>query len=502
MMNEQKKGKIIPQDSKRVFVGLTLNQRLPLVILLALTFSLTIMVFTPLDLFANNREEFPFVLFDFFGWNLLWTFITSIVIVGVLLPMRGRLFNAFYLLGFGGTLMLYIQGGFLSVGLSSVAGDGVGGGMPSKQLLLNAGIWIIVFLALLVITFLTRLSFGENFRLFFLVALITVLGMQTVNATITLFTRDVFSPYVETQVESGNSNEELQQKFLSYKNFNELAQSNNVFYFVVDRFDAEYWEAALESMPEIAESLDGFTYYDDATSLYPRTFPSVTYMVTGKENDFSKSRADYLNSAYDDSVFLKRLSDNGYTINIYTDSYTGYDNASYMEDYIENAAVLSGYDVREPSHLSWDFIRLSLYRHLPFAINHITGQISTTHFSSHTVLTLDNVPKYSTDMKDAYEHVLNHPIEVGEGDKNFSFIHIAGTHLPNAYDKNFNPITDGSHPEYNDVASSITQSFKIISMYIKQLKELGLYDDATIIITGDHASIGSDSEVPIFYTPI
>ena len=41
------------------------------------------------------------------------------------------------------------------------------------------------------------------------------------------------------------------------------------------------------------------------------------------------------------------------------------------------------------------------------------------------------------------------------------------------------------------------QSFKIVNLYLDQLKELGIYEDATIIITGDHGSLqGSDTRLP------
>ncbi len=42
------------------------------------------------------------------------------------------------------------------------------------------------------------------------------------------------------------------------------------------------------------------------------------------------------------------------------------------------------------------------------------------------------------------------------------------------------------------------QSFKIINTYIREMKRLGVYEDATILILGDHASIGSDRKDPYY----
>jgi len=109
---------------------------------------------------------------------------------------------------------------------------------------------------------------------------------------------------------------------LTYENLGVLGSESNVVYFVIDRFDWEYYAWAREKAPEIFYNLDngGFTYYDDAISLYPRTFPSIAYMVTGVENDFSQSCEDYFASAYGRSEFMRQLYRAGYTVNIYTRS--------------------------------------------------------------------------------------------------------------------------------------------------------------------------------------
>ena len=82
-----------------------------------------------------------------------------------------------------------------------------------------------------------------------------------------------------------------------------------------------------------------------------------------------------------------------------------------------------------------------------------------------------------------------------QGDKNFSFIHIQGTHLPNAYNRDFLPADE---TEKYSIPDAMIQSFKIINLYIEQMKELGIYENSTIIITGDHSSIGSDTKDPYY----
>ncbi len=244
---------------------------------------------------------------------------------------------------------------------------------------------------------------------------------------------------------------------LTEDNLCKLGSENNIIYFVIDRFDYEYYERARNSAPEIFYNLDfgGFTYFDNSISLYPRTCPSITYMITGVENDFSLSRNDYFAKAYSRSDFIRALYSAGYGINIYTDSYYGYSNASYMANYASN------------------------------------------------VKKQGDGAAYSTDMRDVYNYINQDGLSI-EGGKNYSFIHISGTHMPLLYDENFEPLSEGDSREWNSTLG-MKQSFKIINRYIDEMKRLGVYDNATIIITGDHASIGSDSAIPLkwaYVTPL
>lgn len=238
---------------------------------------------------------------------------------------------------------------------------------------------------------------------------------------------------------------------LTFENLDVLGSDHNVVVFVIDRFDWEYYEGARIYAPEIFYNLDngGFTYFNDSISLYPRTFPSIAYMVTGVKNDFSMSRNDYFETAYGRSEFMRALYNAGYDINIYTDSYYGYTNAAFMANYAQNAK------------------------------NNREGYGAC-----------------STDMKQIYSRITDNGMTVGEGKKSYKLIHLSGTHLPLSYDENFNPLPSGD-PKRSNPTIGLRTSFAIINRYIDEMKRLGVYENSTIIITGDHTSIGSDSAVPL-----
>ena len=63
--------------------------------------------------------------------------------------------------------------------------------------------------------------------------------------------------------------------------------------------------------------------------------------------------------------------------------------------------------------------------------------------------------------------------------------------MPNRYNEFYEKIEDGRE---GDSIVCMKQSFEIINMYIEEMKKAGVYENATIIITGDHPSPVDDSK--------
>lgn len=486
MNNEQTVSKAT-EAPKKAYVGFSLKERLLPTLLLAFAASLTLCFFGPFDIYGNNLDEFAFSLTDFLGWSLLFSLLGAAAITGILLPLRKRVFDAVYAVLLWLTLMLFIQGNYLNVGVSSLAGDGVGDENPSAvPYVINTVVWILVGIATVLLLLRFLQTHRETVRTVIVVAMIAVIGMQAVTFLVLSLTTDVWT---------ANNTDGIypteKKQILTYENMDRVSANKNVIYFVVDRFDAIYYEDyGLVKCPELFEELDGFTYFDDMVSMYPRTFPSVPYMLTGIEHDFHDARLDYFRESYTQSPFLKELKKHNYRINIYTDDYYSYDDASHMSEYISNSSGTTSYVITDTHLLSVDMLRLSLFRYLPMAAKSWTGDISTPSFEKY-VEYQTAYPDYTTDMKDAYEFLRDHPLTTFSDANNFTFIHVSGCHMPNLYDENFDEV---SVEDRNDPVVALKQSFAIINLYLRQLKELGLYEDATIVIAGDHANIRRDSE--------
>lgn len=476
------------ENKQKSYRGFPIKQRLLPVLLLAFAASFTIFVFGAFDIYSSNIDQFRFSLTDFLLWSLLGAALTAGAICAILLPLRGRVFDIAYAIFFWITLMLFVQGNYLNIGIKALTGDGVGSseGFALSNRILNLAVWGIVGIACILAVLLIKQKHREIILTVATIAMITVIGMQLIPFGVTSLTSPVWE---KKEMKLSSADSEDMGHFLTYKNLDRVSAEGNVIWFVIDRFDVTYYDDyAVELCPEILYNLEDFTYYNDMLSLYPRTYPSIPYMLTGVEHDFFDARTDYLNDAYTNSKFLNLMSDCGYNVNIYTDSYYGYDDASALEGYVTNSSGVKSFQLKNPLLLTRDMTRLSLYRYLPIAAKGWIGDLNTNTFEKHIRYEAD-YPVYTTDMETTYDFLKENPLQVAEGGKSFSFIHIEGCHLSNDYSD-------------DAVVSVLQQSFQIVNSYLDQLKELGLYEDATIIITGDHGWLGgSDSEYDPFPRP-
>ena len=482
-MNSNQKSGATVKGSRR----LEIKQRLLPSALLSLAIPLTVCVFGPFDIYYGNMGEFRFSLVDFLPLGAIAAILFAALIFGILLFVRGKAYHIMSGFIFGSSIMLFLQRSFLNMGVDALVGDGVGThGVDVFPLILNTAIWILGVGGAIAASLLLSKKQGEIVETVTVIAMITLIGMQGVSMAIYSATTDVW-----VSADQRNQTTDV----LSFDGIDSFAEENNVVVFIVDRFDASYCEQMMKNEPEFFDGLDGFTYYNDYTSLYCRTYPAVTSILTGKDNDFSGTRIEYFEEAYSDGGYLGVLKENGYSINLYTKQYYAYESASVMDSYVDNVAKVSGYYIKSPVLLSFDMIRLSFSSYLPFFAKGAMGYMSTPAFNDHAVYELANkegnkdIIPYDSDLKTVYERLCESEFATVEEKGRFTFIHIDGCHTPIEYDENWDPTIS------YDTDVAIKLNFTIIYKYIEEMKRLGVYDDATIVITGDHSNAISDYTV-------
>ena len=475
-------------QTKPVYKGFTAKEKILPVAMLSLLAPFMVCFLGPFEIFGNNMDQFKFALGDFWLVCVLLALGIALALGALLMLLRGRVFDVAYGLLLGVSLMLFLQGNFLSMGMTSLSGDGGESEIGVGMLILNAAIWVLIVGGCVAVMLLLD-KYRDTVRLISIVVLLAVLGSSLISFVTLSLTTDVYGDKSMVSLTEG-------EQVLTVKNLDTLATEQNVIVFIVDRFDYEYYDVALESCPEIFDELEGFTYFADYVTLYPRTFPGALHVLTGVETDFSLSHDAYMTEAYKNSAHLQSIQQQGFDINIYTDDYYCYEDASDLSAYTENVSGKVSYRIVQSATLAFDMIRLSLYRYLPFCAQGLVGNISTPTFDKYVEYDM-SYDLYKTDMKDVYAHLTEDALRLRESEKGYSFIHIDGCHKSTIYDSDFNELPEGD-PEglRNSTVNVMTQSFKIISRYLAEMKRLGVYENATVIITGDHAAIRSDSKEP------
>ena len=197
-------------------------------------------------------------------------------------------------------------------------------------------------------------------------------------------------------------------------------------------------------------------------------------MLTGTEwNESTKD--NYYVDAYQNSDALKRMSEQQYDIGIYTEK-------NYLSDTAK--ALTTNYGqvkwTYEPIETYEMMLKTSMYKMVPFTLKpryvYYSGDVFRLAKSDAAWNIENDIPFYSRLMKEGVS--VNSSL-----DNAFRFYHMRGPHAPYYLSEDIQYEPTGREVS---VSSQGRGSLKIVYEYLEQMKKLGVYDDATIIITADH----------------
>lgn len=438
-----------------------LLKRIALTSLISALLPLSLLLSVPFEIFANNFDEFVFTLSDFYPVLVGFFFLTFFAIFLILFFLPKRAFRIVGSVFIALAFMCFIQENYLNGKLSSLKGDYLeGNGITKTTEVVNMSLWVAAVVVAVILA-----CFKDRKNIISYIALILsciVLVTQIITpVSVAISKNEVFMNHKQ-RVEAMSGSDK--RYILSDKNITNPSQNSNIFWFIIDRFDESFAERAYETNPEVFGELEGFTWFKDNLAVYTHTYPSIAQMLTNNPYDPHKQRAYYLNESYQNAETLKILNDNGYSVNLYTQPYFGFTDAANLPEFIANRSETVTYGVTDKPMLSLSVAGLALYRVLPFTIKkHLNLDSSTSNNFLEEKDCEDNY-KYNTQKFPDKEFVT-------KGDKGFYFIHTEGCH-------------EATEPKKG--SKLVVKNFEKINEYLRFLKEQGLYENATIIITGDH----------------
>ena len=444
----------------------TLKERLIISILSAFTPVFVIMLFGPIDIFANNMNEMPFGFFDFFPGLLPYVLIVFIFFTAYLPFIKSTLIN------FPSALLLILPvcGCFQMLVFGStgeITGDKAQ--FSTTRSVLITLFWVIVASALIIAAIVLK----KKWKKVLIFITVLLVGMNGASLIADFMSNDVFG-------ESGARYTHV----LSEKDVYSLSSKENIVVLLVDRLDNYYIDHINKTDPgfvkELEQSLDGFTYYKDTISTYGRTYPSVPYMLTGIKYLGQYPPSEYLNTAYKNSNFLNDLRSNGYSVNLYLQDYYTYTNGETFVGVADNVQKVTGYEMVDRMAAGY-LLQYSLMRYVPQNITALSYAFTKRVFLHFAVRFDCEDGMYYSDDAGYYKELSTKGLSLTDKTaKNFTFLHLNGAHAPYNMDEN------GMPSEETDAIAQIKGCMRLVFEYVNQMKKLGVFDNSTIIVAGDH----------------
>lgn len=444
----------------------------------ALFTSFSVFVFAPIDTYLNNVSDLDMTL-NQFAWGLVVCFALCFCALWLVLlladRLNGRLGTALMLLLFGGTLAFYIQGNFLNIGAAQLTGDENEYAVSVPSMVINTAIWAAITALPLALWLLTRRKHGDR-------ALSLTRFVSLFLTAIQLFT-SVFTV-------SSILPQEQKRYYLTNHGMTNVSDSDNVIVFILDNVADEYLSRMIRDDPELLSEFTGFTHYPNIVGSYCNTAGSFALLMTGQKYLNQTSFGEFTAAAMTEDKLWPSLRDMGYSIFLGEGSGSSFD---MREEYLPLFDNLDSYSITVPSEaaLLSRILHLTLFRFAPELLRpYLYVYKLNRHINNAVTLKSDSGWERFTYENEVFkDSILQTPLTAQAG-KRFLLYFLYGSHPPTTLNEFGETVAEYG----NDLYTPLKGCMYILSIYLKQLKELGVYDNSSIIITSDHPNKTDDAD--------
>lgn len=433
-----------------------------------------------MEVFTGNASNFRFTYFEALWPLLLVTAVSALALTSLVSLLRKRAFTLAVCLLLALAVCSYVQNLFLNLDLGLLDGEEVDWAQYRAHGLINLAIWVGLLAAIVTALMLFKKRTRRVVRAVSAALLaVQVLSFGVVSAQ--HLTSDAHSARDTTYVLTGN------QQY-------DVSAEGNVIVFLLDYYSNDYIDAAVKQYPDMLEPLHDFTYYDNCDPTYIGTFPSVVHMLTGNAFNTTVPIDEWFRQSWEGDTarsFYSQIADLGYKFSFF-DSNNDYFGIQYAEPYVANLRKLtrSDYTVRY-GRLTSVMLQLAAYRYAP----HVFKQaLKPDTFTFYSAVPLNGGEVETCLNRNAfYNKLVNSGLRTVSGDGKYFLIEfLKGTHPP------YHLTADGQYDPNATLEETAAGYMTIVAEYLRQLQALGVYDDATIIITSDHGDKENSMQVMYF----
>ncbi len=449
-------------------------------LVVAAFFVITFFFAAPLEIMAGSVSSLIFGAQDVW-WVLIGPDLGIILLLALgLTALRGRAFDLALALLWALGICGYIQALFLNGGLPAADGATIHWGDYMAMQVVSAGIWLAVIVAAVFYGLHNRQR-ARGIEVLSAAALATI---QLLGLLMLMVINPLMQGAVGEEAPSGGEVVTTEEGLFT------VNPQDNVIVFVLDTFDDAYLKRILKTDPQLLDEFTGFTSYENCTGAMIPTRFAIPFLLTGEMPQEGEAFSQYKAERYERSEFLDQIADAGYSLGIYTDSLT-IGELPQAEQRAITDKTLNMHDlpnsVIDYGGALYSLYQMGLYREAPWALKwafwYYTDEINNrmAHFDpqaapEETIYLIDDVRYYDR------LRAIGLSVEDDAPQGAFRFIHLLGSHYPFTYDENGTDVGEDNSNVFRQSRGTLA----MVSEYLRQLKALGLYDSATIIVTADH----------------
>lgn len=419
----------------------------------------TVIFFGPLDIVNANQMYLTFTAGSIAPAFGLVTIGATLVIAALFAFIPGRARGLAIGLLLGVAVMFYVQAGFMNSVIGTLDGNTFDWHDFPQEAIKNIVIWGVVLAAMIALAVL----FPEQARTVCLIVCLALFVAQMAA---------LVTGWVPDNDDSPNYQLSGDRQFT-------FSTDENIIFITLDQFNPLIFEEQLEMDPSLRDIFKDFLYFDNMSSCYSFTFPSLMYLATHQYLDTTVPTREAVYNAWHSEQaqqFYDALHDDGYEVNLYMESNYAALGAENMLGKADNV-VEAGDLVVTP--LFFEFVLdMSLYRYMPIMLKNdfcvSTGGIVD-------ISTYEGVKKLRINY-DFLSSLEEEGLTLTDETKMFNWYHMAGAHFPYVVDY------DGylCAEDETDRDEQLHGYLVMLGHFFDELKAIGVYDDATIIISADH----------------
>ncbi len=464
-----------PSEGEKREAGRPWSKRLldGLVPSFVLTFSF--FFFSPLEMVAGGEDQLLFTVGDVWLPLFVFSLLSGAILALLTSLFKGRAHTDIMAIMGACCVAAFAQALFLNKGMPEAMGTSINWTGYTRRMLMDLAFWgVAIAVALWLAVRRRTLS-----RVLSVLVGIFLLLVQTVSLGTAV-------------VAANNAKASRSTVRMTEAGLFSVSSKKNTIVFILDTFDNTDLGRVLQQNNDILDSYTGFTLYRNSTGKMIPTRYAIPFLLSNTTPQIGQDFADWYANPYANSTFLSDIKDAGYSVGIYSD-----DGSVHNLDYIADETI----NVKTINHAAIDpkgaiklLAECGVYRSAPwiakpffwFYQDELNQQVL-----DHGKAGLDATP-YTEDDAEYHKALMSIGLSADDEGQNgaFRFIHLLGAHSPYILGRDGYK-SDGD----SSLDAQCEGSLKIVADYIQQLKDLGVYDDTTIIVTADHGRYDYNWEI-------